>query len=293
MKEFVQKIVNAICGVFQLLLPNKLFIYGFFVRSNGRLVANNWGDDINILFFNEYTDFNVLPITYTFLKLYKRMQPYLCIGSVLGQNEDPRTIVWGSGFISENDFLKIPPRKICSVRGPLTREKLLKQSISCPVRYGDPALLLPLFYKPVVNKRYEVGIVLHYVDEGNIIVKKILEMNPSALIINMRGYSDWHDVIDKINSCKKIISSSLHGIIVSDTYGIPNKWVRFSDNIFGGNYKFWDYFGSVGRKQIDPVYIKDVEEMINTLQSSDYQLAEKIDYESILDSCPFKDHFIL
>ena len=59
----------------------------------------------------------------------------------------------------------------------------------------------------------------------------------------------------------KIISSSLHGHIVSDSYGIPNKWVKFDDNIKGDYTKFYDYFHSV--KRSDMLSIKCVNYKVN------------------------------
>ena len=60
-------------------------------------------------------------------------------------------------------------------------------------------------------------------------------------------------VINDILSCEKTISSSLHGLIVSDAYNIPNKWVKFNDKINGDDTKYYDYFKSV--KRVDINYI--------------------------------------
>ena len=56
--------------------------------------------------------------------------------------------------------------------------------------------------------------------------------------------------VKKLNEINfyKIVSSSLHGLIVSDAYKIPNVWIQFYNNIRGDNTKFYDYFKSVNRK---------------------------------------------
>ena len=36
----------------------------------------------------------------------------------------------------------------------------------------------------------------------------------------------------------------MHGLILADSYGIPNQWVRFGDRIIGGEYKYKDYYST-------------------------------------------------
>jgi len=71
-------------------------------------------------------------------------------------------------------------------------------------------------------------------------------------VINLIN-KDIELVINDILSCEKTISSSLHGLIVSDAYNIPNKWVKFNDKLCGDDTKFYDYFKSV--KRVDINYI--------------------------------------
>lgn len=42
----------------------------------------------------------------------------------------------------------------------------------------------------------------------------------------------------QINECESILSSSLHGIICEDTYGIPVAWIKLSDQILGDDFKY-------------------------------------------------------
>ena len=78
---------------------------------------------------------------------------HMVIGSVIGW-ADKNTIIWGTGKMSDTDntMFKEKPKKICAVRGKLTREELVKRGYSCPQIYGDPALLMPRFYKPKMDK---------------------------------------------------------------------------------------------------------------------------------------------
>jgi len=53
-------------------------------------------------------------------------------------------------------------------------------------------------------------------------------------------------VVDAINTCRYVASSSLHGLIVANAYGIPAVWTTFADTLAGDDTKFFDYYESVG-----------------------------------------------
>jgi hypothetical protein len=65
--------------------------------------------------------------------------------------------------------------------------------------------------------------------------------------------SPWQaplDVVGMIGRCKKLVTSSLHGLVVADAFGIPRRTEmaqRFSyDEFEGGTFKFEDYNASIG-----------------------------------------------
>ena len=43
--------------------------------------------------------------------------------------------------------------------------------------------------------------------------------------------------VDELCKCETIISSSMHGLIAADAYGIPNRWLMLSDKLVGGEFK--------------------------------------------------------
>ena len=138
-----------------------------------------------------------------------------------------KSIIWGSGLLYPEQRIKAPPLKVYAVRGPLTREYLVSYGVNCPEIYGDPALLFPLFYKPIVEKRYKYGIIPHFRDKQSVLLQQYRQ-DENVLIIDVENVKPWHKFIDDIASCDFIISSSLHGIIISDAYKVPNIWVEFS-----------------------------------------------------------------
>lgn len=147
--------------------------------------------------------------------------------------------VWGSGAMFATDRPS-PGARYLAVRGPLTRDVVLRRGGDCPEIYGDPALLLPTVYAPPTEKRHEIGLVPHYVDA------KDPQVRTSDLPIINPLRADPLNVVDEIRSCHAILSSSLHGIIVAHAYGIPAAWVRLGDRLDGDDTKFRDYAASVG-----------------------------------------------
>lgn len=207
---------------------------------------------------------------------------YLVIGSILeGANET--TEVWGSGFIREDGKVIGRPRAVHAVRGPLTRALLLKQGIECPEIYGDPALLLPHFFNPNVTKRYSVGIVPHYIDKGCAWLKQH-RTNPQVLILDIE--SDIMDFVREIKSCEVILSSSLHGLICADAYGVPNVWVQFSDDVVGGDFKFRDYRLSIGAEDPKPLRVTEKTELMFAARKA-VRRPMNIDLRKLILACPF------
>lgn len=158
----------------------------------------------------------------------------LAIGSVI-RFARPGQCVWGSGAMWAHDRPS-PKAEYLAVRGPLTGEVVRKAGGDDPGVYGDPALLLPLVHSAPVKQVHELGVVPHYVD--NAPVGPWVTISPLS--------ADPLSVVDRIRSCKAIVSSSLHGIIVAHAYGIPAAWVRLSDRLDGDDTKFRDYAASVG-----------------------------------------------
>jgi len=169
----------------------------------------------------------------------------LAVGSVLHAAKDNDTI-WGSGFLN-SDCTQAVTRSMglhfSSVRGPKTWEILRKNGIVCPEIFGDPAVLLPLLVRNDIKPKGYIGFVphfSHYPDFRHLGKKSKLRIidveNPPA------------EVMRNILECDAIYSSSLHGIIVAEAYGIPAQMVVYKKPLHGDIFKFEDYYGSTGRK---------------------------------------------
>lgn len=159
------------------------------------------------------------------------------IGSILDYS-NYKTLIWGSGFREyESSF---SGGKVYAVRGKLSLSKIPTKAKVGDVALGDPALLLPLIYRPKSEKKYNVSIVPHFVEYDFFKEKYGEKYN----IIDVRT-NNVESVIDEIVNSKYILSSSLHGLIVAHAYATPALWIKHGW-INSSDYKFKDYFSGVG-----------------------------------------------
>lgn len=132
-------------------------------------------------------------------------------------------IVWGSGLMYPGK-VDVSGLDIRAVRGRLTSSLL-----DLHVPTADPADLVPILWdRPPA--RHGVGVVKHYVDEET--------YSWADAVIDTRQPVD--EVIKFIGSCERIVSSSLHGLIVASAWGIPCVRAHHPD-VLGGNFKWMDW----------------------------------------------------
>ena len=293
MKKIKNIYFFIISNVFQILqsiiYKDSIIINAYANMQWGKLHHLNWGDDLNYYFIQSITKKKIIIYSNQLISRFFYKKNHLCIGSTISWLTNAKTIIWGSGIISGETKLICEPKTVLAVRGPLTRNYLIKRGIKCPEVYGDPALLLPYHYRPNVNVKYKLGIIPHYIDRDNKYIKMLTsKYNSNIKIIDIVNYLNWYDIIDEICECEFIMSSSLHGLIVSDAYNIPNCWVEFSKKISGGRFKYDDYYLSVDKPVVSP-YIIDKEidiSLVFTLKKR-WQ-PPKIDINNLINSCPFK-----
>ncbi len=205
----------------------------------------NAGDSFNPWLIEELTGAPVL-----------RAEPgedvLLAAGSIAHRGR-PGSTVWGSGFIARDS--KVPAGMTWrAARGPLSRDMVLASGQECPPVFGDPALLSPLVYKPKRIGGGGIGLVLHYSH------LKLARPGDVALISPVRcGAADAKAFIDEICRCDYIFSTSLHGLIFANAYGIPARWCHFQrKRLSGDGMKFADYFLGAGAPVQEPASLSGV-----------------------------------
>lgn len=238
--------INRIITQIKMLSSNEKCLVKW---SENNVTSKNIGDALNPFLFENIFNKKTTNIRDS---LNTGIIPvYSFIGSVLDNSGVKNLHVLGSGFRNEKSPMPVKPKKVYACRGPLTRKKLNGLGVEVPEVYGDPAILLPNYFDVEETKKNKMGIIPHYVDKDSEIVERY-KSDENVKFIDV--FSDMDQFVSDIKSCEFTISSSLHGVIISQAYGIPSVWVKFSNEIGGGNFKFNDYFNSLGM-QVPPIIL--------------------------------------
>ena len=107
--------------------------------------------------------------------------------------------------------------------------------------------------------------------------------------IKTRDYKDWRNFIWEICSCEFVISSSLHGIIIAEAYGIPCLWVIFSKKQQNENhyFKYRDFYLSIGKNITEPLLVTENTALEEIRAKANKWMPGTINVEKLLNACPF------
>ena len=217
----------------------------------------------------------------------------ITIGSVIDWYTNPNCDIWGSGIMNRNS--QITKANFYAVRGKYSQLRLKELGFETAQAIGDPALLTPLIYQPKSEKKYALGVIPHFLHYEDTVKRLNCD---KILVINL--LDDIEKVIEEVHSCVKIISSSLHGIIIAHAYEVPALWFWLSETHIGGDdIKFADYFSSVEIEEykffnlehdhLDKGYLDRVESIFDAnpqLSLVDSSVLKKIQAD-LITSAPF------
>ncbi len=166
-------------------------------------------------------------------------------GSIAGWLEQDGSQIWGSGLmgpVAGKSLARLRSLKnvrVHAVRGRNTRTELQRSTgWRVPEIYGDPALLLPRFLKADSAGAGGGIAVVPHLDHRESLMKTA---GPGITVADVR--EGVETVVRQIAGAQACVSSSLHGIIVAQAYGVPWVWLRISDKVISGDrYKFEDFF---------------------------------------------------
>lgn len=189
-------------------------------------------------------------------KDFRKHNRLFAVGSILGPKVKNNDVIWGSGFISNDEILntEVNQLNVLAVRGKKTLRKLKELNIPTHdnIALGDPGLLISKFVQACEPSKEMIVIVPHYIhkdifDELSIISKTAFQ------VVNARD--DYIPIAKIISGASLVLSSSLHGIIFAHAYGIPAIRLIFEEKqLKGGSYKFEDYMSIFEESVKLPLY---------------------------------------
>ena len=159
--------------------------------------------------------------------------------------------VFGAGFILDNNRNEVYVRnlKIIAVRGKITLERFIRNGIKVDndVILADPGILAPIIFNisstNFEDRIHKLCIIPHCVEKDSSLLRNKIKVD-GAIILDV--FKNPKQFVGSLSKCKRVLSSSLHGLIVSDSLGIPNMRIVLSNKIIGGDYKYNDYYSAYG-----------------------------------------------
>ncbi|GLS77476.1 exopolysaccharide glucosyl ketal-pyruvate-transferase [Oharaeibacter diazotrophicus] len=151
---------------------------------------------------------------------------------------------WGTGasphldpFATEKrPYVRPPDTRVAlaAMRGPFSRAVLGEGAVPADAVFGDPLWLLPRFH-PAPPKRWDLGVVVHLSELVSTAVDAgprpdfLRYAVPASLGDRVRVITTTTEVsvaalrarLDEILACRRIVSTSLHGLVFAESYGIP------------------------------------------------------------------------
>lgn len=176
----------------------------------------------------------------------RRRTKLLSVGSVMHFARNGDT-VWGTGVngkvpLDKHRFTHLDVR---AVRGPLTKRYLEEMGLSVPSVFGDPGLLIPRLFPELAeratHKLYDITIVPNLNDWPN-----YADATNAATSV-MNPTDDLWTCLNRIASSSMVVGSSLHGIVIAESLGIPARLVKSHEE---SDFKYQDYYGGTGRTDV-------------------------------------------
>lgn len=173
--------------------------------------------------------------------------------------------VWGTGINPtwSKTLIRQANTTFYSLRGPKSEAMVRAHlNITTPMGHGDPGFLVPFLYPEYAipeketnrietNRSQRFCFIPHYHDRAN----SDLQLLKSKLTIISVSKS-WRAVVKEITNCDYVASTSLHGFILADAFGIPSRWFQFAGSrtsVTEGSFKYQDYYESVNRMNQMPL----------------------------------------
>lgn len=193
----------------------------------------NYGDTLTPLLLHHFADLEAIwaPVDYAEM---------IVIGSILEHLPAGWDgMILGAGKLKQFSDVDLKSAQVLGLRGKLTAT-----GVKGDYALGDPGLLASELVSRPHEKTVDLCIVPHWSDKT--LADKFAHLKPRKGLKNLvvDPTADSMTVINQIASAEKVVSSSLHGIIIADSFKIPRRAERFPNMVKpweGGEFKWHDY----------------------------------------------------
>lgn len=201
----------------------------------------NFGDSIGPYILRRLTGKPILNV-----RQLKSTPGLMTVGSVIQMINRPGMQIWGSGLIDYNENIKNkllnnPPECVYATRGLITANILRTDlGLNVPEIYGDPALLCPDIYNIKLDNNASRDTIVCPHRSHRYLFRDLDDVK----VIDVASHHE--KVVKQIAGARRIISTSLHGLIVAQAYEVPWTWLYIHDKpLTGDAFKFNDFFSTL------------------------------------------------
>lgn len=207
-----------------------------------------------------------------------------CVGTIGHQLKHGTIHFWGTGVSRSSNavdreikrYLRPPNTefRVHALRGPFSAKTFQAEGIEVPDVYGDPIWFLPSIVEPAPEKKYELGVIVHLAeltektDTAPTKPKFTRYQVPEDLASSVRiistmtqpNFASMEEKIKEITACKRIASTSLHGLVIAEAYKIPcvyfqtrggkASFQRLDDENVYIDGRMRDFYSGVGMEKI-------------------------------------------
>ncbi|MGR7921044.1 polysaccharide pyruvyl transferase family protein [Zobellella denitrificans] len=167
---------------------------------------------------------------------------YGLVGSLIQAVSNKPINLIGAGLINSNSRKYEKNIKFHGVRGFMTKALILRDAGVDVDVISDPGLLLSdIIPKTEHRDKKPLGFIIHKVDRDRFLAEY---PNYKDLIID--NYEEPETFVRQLSSYSSVVSTSLHGCVFCHSYGIPVAPFTLTDEVIGGEFKFQDYYSSLG-----------------------------------------------
>jgi hypothetical protein len=223
-------------GEHPFVLPPRAKVKTYWWKGKDR--PPNWGDYLTPLLLARFAHLDAEWVE-------RGSAEVVVVGSILGNIMGPwfDGTILGSGKLFENGI--VPPHAtIRALRGPLSAKNVPGNCV-----LGDPGLLADELVR-IDTKRFDLCIVPHWSESlpdfkgRRLATDDRFTRYPNVVVDST---ADPLDIIATIAQSAKVVTSSLHGLILADALNIPRRFENTADwKNEGADFKVRDHNAAVG-----------------------------------------------